>query len=70
MDDPTVITENETLKDAMVDGFASAMGVDPSQVTVEFVEVNASRRLGARRLSTTLVAIFKVTLPSAEAAEE
>ena len=70
VDDPTVITENEMLKDAMVDGFASAMGVDPSQVTVEFVEVNASRRLGTRRLSTTLIAIFKVTLPSAQAAEE
>ncbi|CAE7713940.1 unnamed protein product [Symbiodinium sp. CCMP2592] len=70
VDDPTVITENETLKEAMVDGFASAMGVDPSQVTVEFVEVNALRRLGTRRLSTTLVAIFKVTLPSAQAAEE
>ncbi|CAE7504453.1 unnamed protein product [Symbiodinium natans] len=68
VDDPTTITENETVKNAMVQGVASSLGVDPSLVTLEFQEV-PSRRLARSLQASTLLAIFKVTLPSKQAAE-
>ena len=36
VDDPAVITENATLTNAMIQGFADVMGVEASQVTLEF----------------------------------
>ncbi|CAE7936984.1 unnamed protein product, partial [Symbiodinium necroappetens] len=68
VDDPATITENATLTNAMIAGFAQVMGVDASQVTLEFT--TQSRRLSSRQLQATLLAIFKVTLPSAEAADQ
>ena len=67
VDDPATVTENTTLTNAMIQGFAELMGVDASQVTLEFEQ---SRRLQARKLQVTLVAIFKVTLPNVAAAEQ
>eukprot|EP00435_Cladocopium_sp_Y103_P019506 s219_g4.t1 len=67
VDDPTTITENPDVTQAMIDGFAELMQVDPSLVTLEF---QVSRLLGGRRLQVTLLAIFSVTLPTAEEAQD
>jgi len=67
VDDPAVITENATLTNAMIQGFADVMGVEASQVTLEF---EVARRLRDRRLQVQLQAIFSVTFPDAAAAEE
>eukprot|EP00438_Fugacium_kawagutii_P002985 Skav220925 [mRNA] locus=scaffold3184:7743:18035:+ [translate_table: standard] len=36
VDDPEAFMDNSTVTDAMVDGFATLMGVDPSRVTLSF----------------------------------
>eukprot|EP00435_Cladocopium_sp_Y103_P060528 s1267_g22.t1 len=67
VDDPAIITENATLTNAMIQGFADVMGVEASQVTLEF---EVARRLRDRRLQVQLQAIFSVTFPDAAAAAE
>ena len=47
VDDPSTMTGDTTLQNAMIQGFATVMNVDPSQVTLSF---QVSRRLHTRKL--------------------